>query len=199
MLAKMMTCHVHEDQKDVFSYKQQHWAALAHVDGFIGQLGGWNMEQQKEAFVFGLWEDEEAYQNFMKHTHDSIFYKSGQQSTYYHLYVDLSKQAKMEGGRYNFFRSSAIESRYMMVTTCRIHEDQSFTVKELTDQLAHPGYRCLFHVAAPVTPETLTIVSLYSIAAPEKTDDQLLHPAVSSITQHIYKLERNWLVLKEPS
>ncbi|MDQ0243654.1 heme-degrading monooxygenase HmoA [Bacillus fengqiuensis] len=199
MLAKMMTCHVHEDQKDVFSYKQQHWAALAHVDGFIGQLGGWNLEQQEEAFVFGLWEDEEAYQDFMKHTHDSIFYKSGQKSTYHHLHVDLSKQAVTQGGRYNFFRSSAIESHYMMVTTCRIREGQSFTVKELTDQLTHSNYRCLFHAAVPVTPETLTIVSLYSIAVPDKTADQLLHPAVSSITQRIYKLERNWLVLKDPS
>lgn len=199
MLAKMMTCYVHEDQKEVFSYKQQHWAALAQVDGFIGQLGGWNTEQQAEAFVLGLWEDEEAYQDFMKHTHDSIFYKSGQKSTYHHLNVDISKQAQTQGGRYNFFRSSAIEARYIMVTTCRVDGDRSFTVKELTDQLTHPNHRCLFHVAASGQPETVTIISLYSIAKPDKTADQLLHPAVSSITQHIYALERNWLVLKDPS
>jgi heme-degrading monooxygenase HmoA len=199
MLAKLMTCSVHSNQRDLFSYTQQHWAALAQVDGFIGQIGGWNTDQEEEAFVLGLWESEEAYQHFMKYTHDSIFYKSGQQSSYHHLDVDISKHVHTIGGRYAFFRSSAIEARYMMVTTCRVHDDVPFTAQELIRQLAHQGYRCLFHIAVPISRDTLAIISLYSIAKPEKTVQQLHHPAVSSAAQHIYELERNWLVLKDPS
>ncbi|MFC3884647.1 YdbC family protein [Bacillus songklensis] len=199
MLAKMMTCHVHDNQKDVFSYKQQHWAALAHVDGFIGQLGGWNVDQPTEAFVLGLWENEEMYQDFMKHTHDSIFYKSGQEATYHHLDVNISKQSQSMGGRYNFFRSSALESRYIMVTTCKLQENQPYVMKEIIQQLTHPAFRCLFHIAAPVNHETITIISLYSAACPPNTIDRLIHPAVSAVKQHFYELEPNWLVLKQPS
>jgi hypothetical protein len=199
MLAKMMTCHVHDNQKDMFSYKQQHWASLAHVDGFIGQLGGWNIDQPTEAFVLGLWDNEETYQDFMKHTHDSIFYKSSQEDTYHHLDVEISKQPQPIGGRYNFFRSSAFESRYLMVTTCKLHKNEPLVIEEIIEQLTHPAFRCLYHVAAPVNHDTITMISLYSAACPTKTDDRLAHPAVSAVKQNIYGVERNWLVLKHPS
>jgi heme-degrading monooxygenase HmoA len=199
MLAKMMTCHVHDNQKDVFSYKQQHWSALAHVDGFIGQLGGWNIDQPTEAFVLGLWDNEETYQDFMKNTHDSIFYKSGQETTYHHLDVDIFKQPQSIGGRYNFFRSSAIETRYMMVTTCKLHENEPLVIEDIIEQLIHPSFRCLYHVATPVHNDTMTIVSLYSTACPPKTGGQLVYPGVSNVKQNIYEVERKWLVLKQPS
>lgn len=39
MLTKIIKGSIPMDKKGSFSYAQQHWAALAHVDGFIGQLG----------------------------------------------------------------------------------------------------------------------------------------------------------------
>ncbi|MCJ7992130.1 YdbC family protein [Priestia sp. OVS21] len=47
MLTKIVKCSIPTDKKASFSYTQQHWAALAHVNGFIGQLGvgTWKMKQ----------------------------------------------------------------------------------------------------------------------------------------------------------
>ncbi|WP_262984150.1 YdbC family protein [Priestia megaterium] len=53
------------------------------MNGFIGQLGGWNVEDETDACILALWEDGTTYQEFMKHTHDSIFYKKASGSNIY--------------------------------------------------------------------------------------------------------------------
>ncbi len=184
-------------KKDAFSYTQQHWSALTHVPGFIGQLGGWNVEDETDSCIVGLWEDAFFYRDFMKNVHDSIFYQSGQQKTYTKLDVSIANDAHFVEGVYRYFRSSAIETNYMMKTTLTLTEYEQELAHILAKSVQHPGYRCLTNIITPLSDTDLTIVSLYGTACPTKTIDTLVHPDVKAAEQSIYKMEKNWLVLAQ--
>lgn len=79
MLLKAIQCHVLPEQQDLFSRGQERWAALAGLQGFTSQQGGW---QQHTAWVFGWWQNWDDYSAFMSEHHDPIFERSGQNGTY---------------------------------------------------------------------------------------------------------------------
>lgn len=82
MWVKWIRCSVDADQRAAFDEAQQAWRALAGLPGFILQVGGWNVHDNSEACILGLWADQAAYQAFMQHHHDRITDTSGQGSTY---------------------------------------------------------------------------------------------------------------------
>ncbi|MBM7836947.1 heme-degrading monooxygenase HmoA [Alkalihalobacillus xiaoxiensis] len=72
MIIKQIACDVMEAKKELFSSGQRKWNALEQVDGFIGQFGGWSDKEKNLAHLFSFWENEAAYQSFMKSEHDRI-------------------------------------------------------------------------------------------------------------------------------
>ncbi|MFG0212869.1 YdbC family protein [Brevibacillus porteri] len=97
MLIKWITCKVSESQKQSFSLAQEKWRPLEGIEGFLGQIGGWNQDQQLEACILAFWEDIQHYQSFMEKDHDPIFHQSGQSQTYEAISVKLfSKIADMD-------------------------------------------------------------------------------------------------------
>ena len=82
MLLKRIVCEVPPDRRAAFSAAQEHWRAIAILDGFCGQLGGWSASQPNLACVFGFWRDQVALDSFMRHEHDPIVRRSNQSKTY---------------------------------------------------------------------------------------------------------------------
>ena len=62
---------------------------LANVQGFRGQVGGWNLKSSGQACILALWQDEDAYRKFMEHEHDEIVSDSKQEETINAVYVTL--------------------------------------------------------------------------------------------------------------
>lgn len=89
MLLKWIVCEVAEEDREAFSVAQRSWAALRSVDGFLGQVGGWNVKSAGQACIVGLWADVGAYERFMREVHDSVFETSGQARTYRTIQVLL--------------------------------------------------------------------------------------------------------------
>ncbi|MFC8684180.1 YdbC family protein [Brevibacillus porteri] len=89
MLIKWITCKVSESQKQSFSLAQEKWRPLEGIEGFLGQIGGWNQDQQLEACILAFWEDIQHYQSFMEKDHDPIFHQTGQSQTYETISVKL--------------------------------------------------------------------------------------------------------------
>ena len=90
MFVKLIVCQVPEETRDRFTAGQRQWAALAGVDGFLGQVGGWQPSKatpaddaaEHTAVIVGLWRDEDAYDHFMSDVHDSIFNANDQRGSY---------------------------------------------------------------------------------------------------------------------
>ncbi|MGK5506750.1 YdbC family protein [Brevibacillus formosus] len=89
MLIKWITCKVSESQKQSFSLAQEKWRPLEGIEGFLGQIGGWNQDQPLEACILAFWENIHHYQSFMEKEHDPIFHQSGQSETYEAILVEL--------------------------------------------------------------------------------------------------------------
>lgn len=92
MLLKWIVCRVTNEKKIAFSLAQEQWSFLKGAPGFIAQIGGWNLIDQNEACIFGLWENTEAYQYFMDHIHDQIFLHNLQDKTYESISVIISNK-----------------------------------------------------------------------------------------------------------
>jgi heme-degrading monooxygenase HmoA len=89
MLIKWILCKVSEDTREAFSQSQANWTRLKTVDGFLGQVGGWNRNEPLEACIVAFWRDQQAFDEFMKFHHDSIVEGNGQQGTFHALSVIL--------------------------------------------------------------------------------------------------------------
>src|SRR5712691_10980953 len=76
MLLKWIICSIPQELQSAFSEAQKQWIALKGLQGFLGQVGGWNSKHPLQAGVLSCWQDEASYQNFMHHIHDDIFQHS---------------------------------------------------------------------------------------------------------------------------
>lgn len=86
MLLKRIDCRVDASQRAAFDRAQRAWAALADVDGFVGQVGGWTGDGAR---ILGLWRDRASYDAFMAGVHDEITDASRQEQTYIRSAVTL--------------------------------------------------------------------------------------------------------------
>lgn len=89
MFGKWIRCQVEPHSKYCFSAAQARWSELAGLRGFLGQAGGWNVQQPTEACLVSFWKDADAYQDFMKNHHDPIFHRTGQAHSYKKITIEL--------------------------------------------------------------------------------------------------------------
>ncbi len=88
MIVKLIRCKVSEESKENFSQAQAEWSALADVEGFLGQSGGWDAKDSNLAVIVAWWRDQPTYEQFMRVNHGPIFEKSQQADTYQSCEVD---------------------------------------------------------------------------------------------------------------
>ena len=89
MIVKWIVCTVEEAERAAFAHAQGQWTDLARLDGFCGQVGGWNLRDPRQACILALWRDEAAYRTFMAEEHDRIYAKNEQRQTYSSIAVAL--------------------------------------------------------------------------------------------------------------
>ena len=82
MLLKVIVCNVPPNRRAAFDHAQEQWRAIATVDGFCGQLGGWSALDDRHAIVLAFWRDRCALDRFMQSDHDCIVQRSRQSETY---------------------------------------------------------------------------------------------------------------------
>jgi len=88
MFIKWITCSVNENDKENFSCAQGKWAEIQNSKGFIGQFGGWDLNQTHKACIISFWKDESALKLFMTNLHDKIFLKNKQAIFYESIAVE---------------------------------------------------------------------------------------------------------------
>ncbi|MFC4078268.1 YdbC family protein [Salinithrix halophila] len=104
MLVKWILCDVRREKRTLFSRAQTSWNALRYIEGFLGQVGGWNVNRPWEACVMGFWKDSQSFQRFMIDFHDRIFEGSAQAETYDSIRIALSlKVEEMKGEEKNLY------------------------------------------------------------------------------------------------
>jgi hypothetical protein len=51
------------DSKLPFSIAQERWGNLKDVDGFLGQIGGWDVNDPFEAGILSFWKDSNSFRD----------------------------------------------------------------------------------------------------------------------------------------
>ena len=80
-MIKWIVCDVAPTRRVEFSRARELWAVLRPEDGFVCQVGGWDEKSPDTAGVLAVWTDAEAYERFMRDSHDAIVCAPGQQET----------------------------------------------------------------------------------------------------------------------
>ncbi|MCZ8521802.1 MULTISPECIES: DUF4937 domain-containing protein [Paenibacillus] len=91
MLIKAIRCEVPQHWREPFDKAQRAWHPLRELNGFMYQCGGWVEEDPERAYLFGLWRDTKAHQDFMRSAHDRIYQGTGQQGTYAGIHIDFGE------------------------------------------------------------------------------------------------------------
>lgn len=134
MLIKSINCKVDEEKKERFSTAQEQWGELKELEGFHGQVGGWN---ESEAYIVGCWENMKMYQKFMNETHDKIFYDSNQKGTY------TSCETELYQSLFDITDTSFVEalahSSFLRVAICDVEQGNEKQFLHMQETVWNPG------------------------------------------------------------
>jgi len=88
MYIKWIVCEVKEGMKKAFSKAQEQWAVTSHSKGFVGQIGGWELNNKNTACILSFWENQEYLEHFMANLHDKVFFNNNQADYYDSIHVE---------------------------------------------------------------------------------------------------------------
>ncbi len=123
MLIKWIVCKVKPEDHTRFSKAQEAWGELSGAEGFIAQFGGWDLKNNGDACILGLWRDKESYDKFMNSVHDKVFEGNAQENTYESISVSLFDAVLDMPGLHENLVASLSEGRYLRVADCNVKPD----------------------------------------------------------------------------
>ena len=138
MLIKWIVCEVAASKKERFSHAQQQWAEAAGLDGFLGQVGGWDIQAPGHACLVALWDSPEQYQTFMAGAHEAIVRKSAQAGTYDAIAVALFEALWEMPGQCGLPRALALGT-VLRVADCAVRDDRREHFLEVQRSVWMPG------------------------------------------------------------
>jgi quinol monooxygenase YgiN len=139
MLLKWIVCTTPKEMQTAFSVAQEQWAALKGLQGFLGQVGGWDTRNPLQAGILSCWQDEIAYQHFMRHVHDDIYQRSYQQQTYLSISVTLFNDILAIPGSATDFLSALSQGSILRVTDSQVFPEQGQAFEQNQRMIWNPG------------------------------------------------------------
>ena len=116
LLLKWIVCDVPQEQRHAFASAQQHWRAVAALQGFRGQFGGWSSQFGGRACIASLWHDQSALDVFMANAHDAIVARSKQYETYQSIRTLVVPCVQLATGRRQTIAEAMVNLTELRVT-----------------------------------------------------------------------------------
>ncbi|MBB3908408.1 DUF4937 domain-containing protein [Anoxybacillus sp. PDR2] len=160
MLLKWIKCGVFPEQKRRFSFAQEQWQELKAISGFLQQIGGWNVNDANEAYIFSFWENHSAYEAFMKRDHDEIMAKNNQRGTYHRLAVDLYMKASPNDDTFSIMEMLRKSNVLHVWERCEPLSGSCSAEEFIWFQHLHDHRRLLIVPAMPLTDSDGTTVAI---------------------------------------
>ncbi len=123
MLIKWLVATVPAPNRSAFSSSQQVWAPLAHCEGFLGQVGGW--DQDGRGCIVGLWRDAATYDRFMALAHDAILAESSGPPPFSQLDIATSHSIVRFAGTAADLAAALGQARWLRLQDCTVHTDHT--------------------------------------------------------------------------
>lgn len=141
MIIKWIVCEVSPNHKEAFSKAQMQWKDLSKVDGFIAQLGGWNIDKPNQACILALWQDKESLEKFMEQLHDDIVEQNQQSNTYesidvHHFFSRIEMQGELQD-----FSQTILQAQIIRIADCYIQANRNQHFEEVQKRVWLPGMK----------------------------------------------------------
>jgi heme-degrading monooxygenase HmoA len=210
LLVKWIKCQVNESEKDSFSIAQQQWKSLENAEGFVGQLGGWELKNSCEAGILSIWKDTTSYRHFMESLHDRIVDNSEQQNTYTKISVELYE------GLYNISLNHCMfdvlgEGNILRVAECRVKEENERYFEKMQQEVWNKDMLSAEGIVAGVCCKSQNDSKRYLVVSIWKdnhahqnyVENQLPHlvkgSSVKELTENIFgnviEIDHSWTVI----
>lgn len=198
MLLKWMVCKVKPEQKERFTQAQTHWGALRYIQGFLGQIGGWNHASPDEACILGLWQDASSYRRFMCHFHDGIFINSNQGETYDSISVTLSRRKNRIPGEYPELFDCLQEAGMLHTMEIKTSPSLQWTDEKAQGTENNPGIKSGVISQVEGESQRILMMTLWGRTRPEQEGwaaGWLERPGMHILQERRVTLEKRWCVL----
>jgi quinol monooxygenase YgiN len=211
MLLKWIVCSTSKEMQAAFSITQEQWAALKGLQGFLGQIGGWNSKNPLQAGILSCWQDEKSYQRFMQYEHDRIYQQSDQGKTYLSISIALYKDILAIPGSAVDFLSALSQGSVLRVTDSHVFPEQRQVFEQNQRTIWNPGMAeaggMLEGACAQAmdNPSRYLVASLWSdmqahqiylqTAFPLLRERAQLPQSIQHIEGWVMQLERSWQVI----
>ncbi len=124
MYIKWIVCEVKDNLEKEFSIAQERWIETQNSIGFIGQVGGVDLNNKRMACIISFWENECSLKLFMLKTHDKIFFNNKQSEFYNSIKVDhFNLVLKMEG-EFEFLIDALNHGKFLRIAECIVKQDK---------------------------------------------------------------------------
>ncbi|MBP3038613.1 YdbC family protein [Bacillaceae bacterium Marseille-Q3522] len=206
MLLKWIKCKVEDNNKQSFSEAQEKWRELHKINGFLGQIGGWDLRKPFEAGILAFWENRDSYQHFMEHHHDYIFHRSNQRSSYLNINVQLYEKMFSIGPEdiVKYLQSGNV----LRIADCCVDEEKQHHFEQMQKDVWNNGMVASPGMLAGVFSKNENLYLVASIwdslrSHQQYTDNVLptlitrsgVKSDVARISGNLIELEQRWTVL----
>jgi hypothetical protein len=203
MFIKRIVCQVDQDQKKAFSKAQEQWANIRNTKGFVGQIGGWQVENESTAVIISFWKNSNNYEFFMKHIHDGITHQNKQDAYYNAIKTSFYESLSTTLENKNNFKNSLIHAKVLKTTHIFLKKsmDEIFTKPLLIKNLKENHWPYLIISKNIKNPKSLFILSLLeNLDAKQeisynKSVSYELKGFIENIKNESIILEKNWLII----
>ena len=212
MLVKWLVATVPSDRRDAFFASQQDWAPLAHCEGFLGQVGGW--DQNGRGCVLGFWRDTATYDRFMALAHDAILANSSGPPPFSRLDITTSHSiVRLPGTAFDAV-SAIASARWLRVRDCTLAPEHTtgFVAQALRarpERLAATDAFCAGMVSATSPSSAPTDFRFFETTLWSRSDapagplptvrsKRAPQAVVTALAEHRVALEPSWCILPAP-
>jgi heme-degrading monooxygenase HmoA len=215
MLLKWIMCRVSEELRVPFSTSQSKWRQLSQVQGFLGQVGGWDLKAKDEACILAMWQDESHYKQFMKLHHDKIVRHNHQMNTYESIDVSLLTPTYDMPGCRDSMMESLQEACALRIADCFVKPDREAHFAQMQKEVWIPNMCKAEGMLAGVFSKVeqdqshYMVTSLWSSLESHNQYAEKLVPTLREcadvnedlemIAGRLVPLDRDWLVLPSKS
>lgn len=141
MYIKWIVCEVSDDKKKSFSGAQEKWKGMADSNGFLAQVGGWDIDNQNVACVIAFWETKKDLDFFMDHIHNQIFHGNKQSDTYKSITIGHFL-SRMEMQRESDSLTDAVrKGRFLRIADCLVKPDRREHFERVQNEIWIPGMK----------------------------------------------------------
>jgi heme-degrading monooxygenase HmoA len=141
MYIKWIVCEVPIAKKKQFTIAQEKWKRTAESDGFIAQIGGWDLKNVNEAHIIVFWKNKNSLLYFMEHLHDTIFLDNHQNTTYSSITINyFNSLMDMVGELKNIFETIP-NSKFIRIADCIVKNNKTNHFEEVQKSIWIPSMK----------------------------------------------------------